>query len=178
MNSAVDKEYGQALYSLAEEEHAEVEILNEIRAIREFLTPEYVYLLSDPAIPKDERIGFVSEAFDGKINKYLANFLKLMTERNKAYDIKGCFREYENIYYDAFGIVRVKAESAVEINEEQRTKLQAKLEAYTGKIVEIEYIVRKDLVGGMRLQFAGRRIDETIKKKFRDIESRLIHTVV
>lgn len=51
--------YGGSLYELAAEEHLEEEILSEMKEIRALFreNPEYPRLLSEPSIPRKERIG-------------------------------------------------------------------------------------------------------------------------
>ena len=53
--------YGGSLYELAAEEHLEEEILSEMKEIRALFreNPEYPRLLSEPSIPRKERIGVV-----------------------------------------------------------------------------------------------------------------------
>ena len=176
--SRISKEYGSGLFALANEEHVEKTILDEMRCLKEVFSPEYIRILSDPSITKEQRIGIVSEALDGRVDRYLVNFIKLMTERNLAGEILRSFDEYEHLYYDHFDIVKVRCESAVELTETEKEKLHFKLEAHIGKIVEIEYFVVPKLVGGIRLLYDGHRIDETVRKKLLDIAGRLSHTVV
>ncbi len=55
------------------------EQMNEIRQIfRE--NPGYLKLLGEPAIPQEERIKLIDEAFGGQVEPYLLNFLKLLCE--------------------------------------------------------------------------------------------------
>ncbi len=176
--SKISKEYASGLFALASEEHVEKDMLDEMKCLKSLFSPEYIRLLSDPSISKKQRLGIVSEALDGKVSVYLSNFVKLMTERNLAGDLVRSFDEYEHMYYAHFDIVKVRCESAVELNAEEKEKLQFKLEAHIGKIVEIEYYVVPKLVGGMRLLYDGHRIDETVRKKLRDIASRLSQTIV
>ena len=57
--------YGGSLYELAQEEHLEEEILSEMKEIRALFreNPEYPRLLSEPSIPRKERIGLIDAAF-------------------------------------------------------------------------------------------------------------------
>ena len=174
----ITTEYGGGLFALAEEEHLEEELLLETRALSPLLTPEYLHLLINPSLSKEKRISLAGELLDGKVNKYIANFVKLMVERSLAGEIVSCFKEYERLYYEKFGIIKVKAESAVELSDVQKEKLLAKLCAHTGKRVEVEYVVDKALIGGMRLLFNDRLVDDSIKLKLKEIGAVLSGTVV
>ena len=108
--NVITNEYGRGLYSLAEEKNIVEGMLNEIRAVSSLFTQEYIHLLINPDIPKDERISLVGNALDGRVCDYLSNFVKLLTERGLASEIKGCFDVFEDLYYESNNIVRVTAE--------------------------------------------------------------------
>ncbi len=171
-------EYGGGLFALASEEHIEETLLYETRALSELLTPEYLHLLINPALPKEKRISMAGELLDGRVHQYISNFVKLMIERSLAGEIVSCFGEFERLYYEKFGIIKVRAESAVELSGEQKKKLAAKLEENTGKTVEIEYVIDKTLIGGMRLVFSDRLLDDSIKLKLSEIGGALSAVVV
>ena len=97
------KEYGGGLYELAVDEGLEEVLLEQTRVLRGILEPEYLHLLTTPGIPKTERTALASEALDGRVHPYLANFVGLMVERGSAYDIPACFEEYERRYLLPFG---------------------------------------------------------------------------
>lgn len=177
MNEVIT-EYGRGLFSLAYEEGLEKEILSEIRIISPMMTDEYVHLLIDPEISKAERIALVEDAFGGRTHEYLTNFVKLMTERGIASEIQGCFREFERLYYETSGIVLVKAESTVELTDAQKEKLVEKLEKYLASKVEITYSLNPALIGGMRLSYNNKLIDDSISSKLKVISDRLSGTTV
>ena len=66
--------YGGSLYELAAEEHLEEEILSEMKEIRALFreNPEYPRLLSEPSIPRKERIGLIDAAFGSQAEPYLS----------------------------------------------------------------------------------------------------------
>ena len=177
MNEIV-KEYGGGLYALAEESGLEKVLLSETRMLSPLFSDEYVHLLINPDVPKDERIAMIGELLNGRVNQYLTNFVKLMTERGIATEIRGCFDEYERLYYENTGVVRVTAESPVELTDPQKEKLEAKLSAHVGHEVEIEYVINTSLIGGMRLSYNNRLIDDSVATKLKEIGERLSGVVV
>lgn len=84
--------YGGSLYELAQEEHLEEEILSEMKEIRALFreNPEYPRLLSEPSIPRKERIGLIDAAFGSQAEPYLVNFIKLLCEKNLLREFGGC----------------------------------------------------------------------------------------
>lgn len=177
MNEIV-KEYGTGLFALAHEDGIEKELLGEVRAISPLFTAEYVRLLINPKIPKEERVSLVSAALDGRVSTYVSNFVKLMTERGLAGNITECFAEYERLFYSSNGIVRVTAESPVGLTDEQKSRLSAKMSAHLGAPVEITYLINSALIGGMRLMYDNRLIDSSVASKLREIGEKLSSVVI
>lgn len=177
MNEIV-KEYGTGLFALAHEDGIEKELLSEARAISPLFTAEYIRLLINPKIPKEERVSLVSAALDGRVSTYVSNFVKLMTERGLAGSITECFAEYERLYYSSNGIVRVTAESPVGLTDEQKSRLGAKMSAHLGAPVEITYLINSELIGGMRLMYDNRLIDSSVASKLREIGEKLSSVVI
>lgn len=172
------KEYGGGLYELAVDEGLEDVLLEETRVLRGILETPYLHLLTTPGIPKAERVGLAAEALDGRVHPYLANFVGIMVEHGTAYEIPGCFDEYERLYFQRHGIIRAKVESAVPLTESQREKLTARLEARTGKKIELSCGVVPDLLGGIRLSFDNRLVDDTAREKLKNIANSLAGTVL
>jgi len=176
--SEISVEYGAGLFAAARDAGVDEEILAETRALAGVLTRGYLHLVSNPDIPKTERIGLIGELLDGRVQPYLANFVKLMVERSLAFEITDAFAEYEKLYYEHHAIVRVVCESAVALTDKQKEKLRAKLEAHTGRRIEIEYAVNPSLIGGVKLSFDNRLVDGTVKNKLREIGAALTGTVI
>ena len=76
--------YGGALYALAEDEQLENELLAQMDAVCKLLVdnPDYVRLIKDKAIAKNERLSLLDHAFSGQVHPYLLNFMKLLCERS------------------------------------------------------------------------------------------------
>ena len=57
--------YGGSLYDLAAEEKLDGQIMEQMIAIRQIFreNPEYLKLLGEPAIPEEERLKMIEEAF-------------------------------------------------------------------------------------------------------------------
>ncbi len=174
----IGAEYGTGLFLAAAEAGVDEEILLEMRVLSGELNEPYLRLLVNPGVPKSERIGLIGELLDGKVQPYLANFVKLMVGRSLALELADAFAEYERLYCEHHAIVRVIVESAVPLTEAQKEKLTDKLTRRTGKAVEIEYAVNPSLIGGMKLTYAGKTVDGTVKKSLGEIGTALASTVI
>lgn len=172
--------YGQALYDLARDEHVSQTILKELAALDESFRaePGFAQLLSTPTIPKDERIRILDHSLGGKVHPYVLNFLKILTERGYVKHFSGCCQMYRQQYNRDNGIVPVTAYTAVPLSDELRQKLTRKLSAVTGKTIELDCRIDPETLGGVRLDFDGKQVDGTIRRRLEDIRGILKNTVL
>ncbi len=161
------KRYGGSLYDLAAEEGLEQDILNDVEGCAKIMAenPDYLHLLSMPNLPKKERCGLIDEAFANQVHPYVVNFMKILCENGTLRELRGCAREYRLRYNDAHGIVEATAIAAVPLSEENRAHLEAKLCAMTGKTVQLETKVDPSVLGGIRLDMEGARMDGTVQAR-------------
>lgn len=164
MTPALGKEYGAALFSLAAEERCEDEVLGSLRLICGLFeqNPDYVRLLSNPAVAAGERLSLLDEAFRGRVQPYALNTVKLLCEKSVIAALPKCVDEYTALLYKQRGILPVTAVSAVEMTEEQKRALKDKLEAATGKSVLLDCRIDPAILGGIRVSYAGKELDGTV----------------
>lgn len=172
--------YGQALYTLAKDENCDRQILEELSVLDESFAdaPEYLRLLSAPNLSKEERVRILDSDFRGKVHPYVLNFLKILTEKGYIRQFRDCFRVFREEFDRDHGILEVKAVTAVALTEAQRQKLSAKLAAVTGKTVRLLEQVDPKLLGGVRLDYDGRRVDDTVANRLASIGTLLKNTVL
>ena len=172
--------YGQALYDLARDENLSGSILEELSALKELFAGnrDYVRLLSVPNVSKEERCALLDEAFSGKIHPYVLNFLKILTEKGYIARFADCEEAYRNLYNEDNGILPVKAVSAIALTENQAQRLSAKLGSLTGKTIELTNVVDPECLGGIRLDYDGTRMDDTVLHRLESVRKLLKNTVL
>lgn len=173
------KVYGSALYELCAEEGADKEILEQLETVSALFAenPGYVKLLDAPTVPKKERTALVDEALGGKAHAYLVNFIKILCERGELSAFSDCAAAYTAQYYEAHGMVKAVAVSAVALTEKQQQALKDKLHKVTGKEILLSCKTDASVLGGVRLSMDGYQFDSTVKHKLDDIRARLLGTI-
>lgn len=172
--------YARALYDLARDEGLDGEILEQLAVLGQAFAaePEYLRLLSAPAIPKQERCGMVDEGFRGKVHRYVLSFMKLLTEKGCVRCFPDCCRAYREFYNEDHGILPVKAVTAVPLTKAQAERLTKKLCGLTGKTVTLQNVVEPACMGGVRLDYDGKRVDDTIAHRLEAVHSLLKNTIL
>ena len=159
--------YGDSLYDLAAEEKLTETLMGQVEMVAEVLkeNPEYLTLLSEPSVAKAERLSLIDEAFGEQVHPYLLNFMKLLCERGAFGEMAACQAEYISCYNEKHGIVPAKVFSAEALSDEQLARLKAALERTSGKHVTLDVHVDAALVGGMRVEMAGKSYDNTLESR-------------
>ncbi len=172
--------YGQALYDLASAEKLDGEILSQLTVLEASFqnTPEFLRLLHAPSLSKQERCQILDDSFRGKIHPYVLNFLKILAEKGYFRHFSPCVRTYRKSYNIDHNILPVTAVTAVALTQEQAGKLQSKLSALTGKTVELQEKLDPAVLGGVRLDYDGKRLDDTVLHRLDTLRSLLKNTVL
>ena len=165
--TAAAARYGASLFELAAEERLDERILQELDCAAGCIAaePAYVRLLSAPNIPRRERRALLDEAFGGQMHPYTVSFLKILCDEGLAAQLPACARAYRDCYNRAHGILEVRAAAAVPLDDAARQRLADKLAAVTGRQIDLTVTVEPELLGGIRLDMDGTRLDGTLRRR-------------
>ena len=172
--------YGESLYELAKEEKLTQEILDQLKVLNQsFLQePDFLKLLSSPNLAKAERCQILDDSFRGKVHPYLLNFLKILTEKSYIRYFCDCCEAFVDHYNLDNGILPVTAVTAVALTDVQVEKLTGKLSRITGKQIELRNRIDPSCLGGVRLDYDGQRLDDTVSHRLDAIRNVLNKTVL
>ena len=173
-------QYGTALYELARDESLVDTILEQCTVLAESFqaAPEFIQLLCSPSIPKQERCQLLDSSFRDKIHPFLLNFLKILTEKGYVRHFSGCCKVFRQHYNADNGILPVTAVTAQPLSDALKEKLIKKLSDVTGKTIDLNCRVDAECLGGVRLDFDGKQVDGTVRRRLEDIRSILTDTVL
>ena len=165
----VCKEYGGALYILAAEENAEEAYFSQLMTIKEIFeeNPQYVRLVSSPALTATEKKELLEKAFEGKTEPYIMSFMKLMIDRGYFGQIIGCIERFKHLYYQKRNIIEGSAKSAYPLNEKEKAVITkaASEKLCDGKTVILSFEVDESLIGGFYVEADGKVMDSTLKSR-------------
>ena len=172
--------YGQALYALTKDEGCSLQVLQELSALGESFRqePKFLRLMSAPNLSKEERCGILDESFRNKVHPYVLNFLKILTEKGYMQRFSDCCKEFRQAYNEDHGILEVFAYTAIELTADQKERLSQKLHAVTGKTIDLINRVDPSCLGGVRLDYDGKRVDDTVEHRLGSISALLKNTVL
>lgn len=166
------KEYAIALFSVMLESGLEQEIFDDLnlidRSVKE--NPEYIEFLINPSIPKSERLASLRSTFEGQVCDQVFAFLNVICEHRDMYVLFSAIDEFRTMYEDYKIFAKAVITSAVELNDEQKSRLIKKLSEVTGKTIVADYVIDKDIIGGLSVIVDGKHFDGSVRKNLKNIK--------
>lgn len=167
------REYGEGLYELCEEEQLADDGLQQMQMLKSCFKeqPDFLLLLSNMAIAKEERVGIIENTLRGQVHDYVLNFLKILCERNLLHEFNGCEEAYRTLYNQRHSILEAVVTTATPMNDAQREKLLQKLNTMTGRSINLKEKVDAAVIGGVLLEMDGKRYDNTLRHRLEGLQS-------
>ncbi|QYR62621.1 ATP synthase F1 subunit delta [Fusobacterium animalis] len=166
IKSQVGRRYSKAIFDIAEEK-------NQVKEIYELLNSamvlyrtdkEFKNFIRNPLISNEEKKLVLNEIF-GKDNSDNLNILLYILDKGRINCIKYIVAEYLKIYYRKNRILDVRATFTKELTEEQKKKLIDKLSQKTGKEINLEIKIDKNILGGGIIRIGDKIIDGSIRRE-------------
>ena len=172
--------YGESLYELAKDENLTAQIGAQLKVLKESFRqePDFVKLLATPSLTKAERCKILDDSFRGTVHAYVLNFLKILTEKGYMRHFSDCCDAFADLYNRDNGILPVTAVTAIAMTDAQTEKLTQKLTGITGKHIELHNRIDPSCLGGVRLDYDGQRLDDTVSHRMDTIRDLLKNTVL
>lgn len=175
-NTVVAKRYAQALVEIANEGKLSFdEITKNLAAIDNTLnlSPDLDEFLNNPTNSLENKKATIDEVFQAEINPLIKNFLYVLIDKNRF----NTFKEIEMAYFDLVdeinNISRVVVVSAIELNQENRLKIEDKLSKKLNKQVAVNYEIDSAIMAGLVVKMGDNVIDTSLKHKLEDLEKKI-----
>ena len=169
--------YARAWVDVAFSLGIEDKIFNEVSALEESLNKNAA-LWQQFMAPSDDdnlKIDIIqSISKKAKLTDITQNTLMLMAKNQKVNCIALVLKCWQELYYEKKSIELVDVETVVELSATQNKKLHKVLKDKLKKEVKINYIINKDLLGGLRISYGSYIIDDTLKNKLENITKTML----
>ncbi|MCF7924375.1 MAG: ATP synthase F1 subunit delta [Candidatus Izimaplasma sp.] len=165
------KQYAIALFSLASEKESEEDIYKEFKSLFEVIDDNLSKFFLNPKIDDLEK----HKVFDKVIQqKLLLNFIKTVIVNNRFDIIDDILEAYKVLLNDSKNITEIIVYTDHSLSKKNKDILIKRFENKLNKKIIINEVVRQSIVGGLRIEYHGRVIDQTINSTLADIKSSLI----
>ncbi len=172
MSGLTAKRYSDALLELSQDSD---KIRKELEEIVDTLSSsqDLKDFMSNPVISIEDKKSVIEKIFAGKIDKTLLNFLKLLVDKDRFNLIDEILDSYSKDVDKQKNIQKVSVISAIELDEELKSKLINKLAQKLNKNIELETQLDKDIIAGLVIKTEDNVIDMSLKHKFEEMKKEI-----
>lgn len=168
MAKLVSKVYGDALFSLAQEENQIDELWKEAAAIVEAVegNPEFLPVLCHPEMTMEKKLSLLQDVFQKELSQHMMGLLHVLVKKGRIGEILSVLNYFmeQVMAYKKIGEVTVR--TPMPLSEEQREKIESKLlEVSEYETVSVDYQIDESLLGGMVIRIGNRVLDNSIRTK-------------
>lgn len=166
----VTRQYALALFSLAREAKSEKVVEAKLIELKDVLNEEFFSLMRHPLIRKEEKKQFLAKITEDLL---LRHFLFVLVDNDRMDDLPDMITDYQNLITSANQLLRATVVSKSALTEEQRSRIQSKLEKDYARSVELEEQIDSSMLAGFKILFEGFVVDTSAEKKLADLKANL-----
>lgn len=176
MYEYLDRRYALALYSVAEEKGKVEEYINDLRTICDIIdnNHDFYEVIKHPQISTTQKKKTFIKIFKGNIDEDLLSFLLILIEKDRILFLREKLNQMENIYLEKHNTLKAKVKSVIPLTEEQRNRLNDKLQGKYNKKIIIEEEIDKSIIGGLYVRVGNDVIDGTLKTKLHEMKELML----
>lgn len=165
--------YAKALFAYAKEQGVEDAIYRNMLQLMTTLqqVKELAAMLAAPTLSKDERVRLLCSAVDS--SAVYKDFMRLVVDEERESLLIFIAHCYVSLYRKAKNIVAVRFTTAEPLGEEFCDMVAAEF-APAGATVELQNVVAEGVVGGFIYETETHRLDASIRRQLRDIETEFV----
>ena len=96
--------------------------------------------------------------------------LDIVVDNERWNVIREILQEFVHLYHQKNNIAEVEVQSAVELSTAQAKKLESALENLLKQKVLVSYLVKPEVLGGLKVKYGSKMIDDTLLGKLNRME--------
>ncbi len=171
MAELIENVYSKALFEISIESNTLDDTLKELISIEKIFNEneDLLKVLASPSLNVSEKITIIANIFEGKISKDVFNFLNVVVEKGRILSISKIVDRFIDSYNDYKGILAVSVTTTMPLSDVIREKLIAKLEKISGKKINLEENIDKEILGGIVLNYKNTQLDASLKTKLNSL---------
>ena len=173
--SVLANKIGDTLFTVARDKNSLVETLHDLQETTKAVSEnqDFVTLMNNPNFDRKKKIDIIDTVF-ADVNKEVANVVKILVSNLQISLLSSVLEQYSENYNRYSNSVVVKVESVNELTAQQLEALATKFkEQLQLDKVEITNVLDKSLIGGLKITYNNKVIDNTIKARLNSIKNKL-----
>ncbi len=157
--SAVSEQYAVALFELAKEASATDHVKDDFKQFLEGFDHETKTFFTHPNIDKNSKFDVVKAC---ELTSLFEDFMHVIIENNRISILNDIFTDYADLIDQMHNRMHVTVKSKKKLDQKRMKQLKAQFEKKYNRQVSINNEVDDEILGGLRFEFEGKVVDDTI----------------
>ena len=163
-------QYAEALHNIAVESNTVKSLLDDFKTISELIDEEIYKFLNHPKISKKNKKEIIQNSIE---NDLLMRFMFVLIDNSRISLLKECFSEFEKIVDSANKVMNIQVFSKKMLSVEEMNQLNTNLKKRHKKKIILDNIVDQAIIGGLRIEYDGMILDDTINNYLDNLKFKL-----
>ncbi|WP_341228382.1 ATP synthase F1 subunit delta [uncultured Arcticibacterium sp.] len=174
-DAVVAYRYAKALIDFAIEQKVVEDVNNDMKLFTEVCdqNSEFEAVMSNPIVRHDKKRTILKNIFESRVNPVTYSIFDVLTRKNRESLIKPIAAEFQKLYVQLNNIEQAIVTTVEPLTAKQKEEFIKIVKDASGKTVELEEKIDKELIGGYVLRVGDTQIDTSIRKKINDLKLEL-----
>ena len=171
-HTVVAKRYAKALFEVASLEQGTLEVEQELKAIVGAIqsNDEIERFFTTPNISDSDKLNALNSALQGKLSQSVINTVELLVKRRRTDILPDLLASYIKLKGDSMGMADADVYSSYALNEHEKEAVAAEFGQLSHKVIRVNNIVDKSLLGGLKVVIGDTLYDGSISSKLARLE--------
>ena len=167
------RRYSQAVFNIARERNELDRWQSDLKKIATLgEDTKFVALLENPKVRFEDKAKLLS-GWLGDINPLALNLVYLLVSKGRLGMVGDIADEYQRLLDNYRGIEQAEVTTAIPLDDEDKRKLEERLEAVVGKKVVLKLSVDPGVLGGVVARIGGKLLDGSTRSKLMALKKAL-----
>ncbi|MBL8124421.1 MAG: F0F1 ATP synthase subunit delta [Blastocatellia bacterium] len=174
----IARRYGTALADVVIKTGETETVKAELKTWEEMMTSsaDLLSAFSNPAIAHlDKEKVLESLISKAAPSRTTANFLRVLLKNNRLTELGDINDKFVAILEERGGIVAAHVTAARELSDDQKAELRSNLEKLTGKKVQLNFEINKEIIGGVVTRIGSTVYDSSVKTQLENLKEQLVN---
>ena len=177
--TVIARSYAEALFRAARAQGILQRVQEECKALAAVVDQAERRLrifMGNPKVPTENKLALIDKALAPRFSPLTVRMLHMLVRRERTEHLGEILALFVEMGEQAEGIHQAQLQSAVDLSFQDRLRLKAALEAWTGCRLKIEYEVDSGLIGGLVFRFRDTLIDSSLRAGLALLRRRMLNT--
>ena len=168
--STTSNQYAVALFELAHEADEKDAISEVFEAFTKELDKEQLNFFIHPRIKKADKKAVIKGM---EANQLFTDFIYVLIDNNRFENINDIKNDYDKLILDQGKIMRIDVYTKESLDKSRMSQLKKQYEKKYNRQVQLENHIDPSIVGGLRVEFDGKVLDNTVNHTLSQLKNRL-----